>query len=292
MGLIHKKTAGLLMSSILERASEVFKVFAHLKGKKRSLAFVILGIFCLGLAFLGYGQSAREPINRKDLYESLKKQPKSRLKKMQTAGQKALAWIHLLEKGSLSLDKALRSPGQIPRRHVHFPKQDDVFDEISLSLYYYHAHRGMEKGHFHLFLMEEAIDTAKPLFTSSREDGFSHLIAISVDEKSRPFKLFTTNQWVTNENWYKAKDVIGFTEQFHIHGDKHDWATSQCLNALVTLFGPQIEYLILKRDEKIKELAYEKKIDQKAVLEDTQIELLSEMLIDIDLQLELLEKLV
>lgn len=289
------------MSSILERASEVFQIFAHLKGKKRSLAFITAGILCLGLtffisissslSFLGYGQIARESINRKDLYEILKKQPKSRLKKMQKAGQKALAWIHLLEKGSLSLDKALRSPGQMPRRHVHFPKQEDVFDEMSSSLYYYHAHRGMEKGHFHLFLVEKAIGSAKPLFTSSREDGFSHLIAISVDEKSRPFKLFTTNQWVTNENWYKAEDVIRFTKQFYMRGNKHDWATSQCLNALMTLFRPQIEDLILKRDQKVKELAHQKKRDQQAILEDTQIEILSEMLIDIDLQLELLEKL-
>jgi len=260
-----------------------------------SLASISLSIIFLSSSVLSpfsQHKAAKSSLDHKELYHLLKRQPRARLKKMYEAGLKALAWIHLLEKRALSLDRALRSPGQMLRRHVHFPKKEDVFDEASSSLYYYHTHRGQEKGHFHLFLMEEGMPlNSKALFSSSREESFSHLIAISLDNKGWPFKLFTTNQWVTGERWYKAEDVIGFTQKFHIQGEGDNWATSQCLSALVTFFGPQIEKLIIERDERLKKLTYEKNAETKTVLEDTHIEVLSEMLVDISTQLKLIQQL-
>src|SRR5207244_9619648 len=54
---------------------------------------------------------------------------------------------------------------------------------------------------------------AAPLKRGAR-DEVSHLIAIAVDVRGEPIRLFTTNRWVTGETWYRAADVIQMLDCF------------------------------------------------------------------------------
>ena len=49
-----------------------------------------------------------------------------------------------------------------------------------------------------------------------RGDKISHLVAISMDKWGLPIGLFTTNRWVTAENWYEAADVVAMLDCFDI----------------------------------------------------------------------------
>ena len=44
-------------------------------------------------------------------------------------------------------------------------------------------------------------------FMKERDDKISHLIAISMNHAGFPIRLFTTNRWITADNWYKADDI-------------------------------------------------------------------------------------
>ena len=44
----------------------------------------------------------------------------------------------------------------------------------------------------------------------------SHLVAIAVNSRGEPIRLFTTNRWVTGETWYHADDIIGMLDRFAI----------------------------------------------------------------------------
>ena len=41
-------------------------------------------------------------------------------------------------------------------------------------------------------------------------------MAIAVDPRGEPIRLFTTNRWVTGETWYRADDVIRMLDRFAI----------------------------------------------------------------------------
>lgn len=75
--------------------------------------------------------------------------------------------------------------------------------------FYYHAHRtpgasSAEHGHFHLFAPLGATGGDAPRYT--------HLLAIGVDARGMPLRLFTTNRWVTDETWLPAERVIALIE--------------------------------------------------------------------------------
>ena len=48
------------------------------------------------------------------------------------------------------------------------------------------------------------------------DDALTHVVAISMDSKGRPLRLFTTNRWVTGETWYRADDVCKVIGRFVI----------------------------------------------------------------------------
>jgi len=85
----------------------------------------------------------------------------------------------------------------------------DIYDSEAHSQFYYHAHRKGEHGHFHTFMREAGMpEGIHPVVQSvhghmkQRDDRLSHLVAISMDRFGVPIALFTTNRWVTAENWY------------------------------------------------------------------------------------------
>lgn len=121
---------------------------------------------------------------------------------------------------------------------VHYPDGDEI-DTDSGYRYYYHSHEGrpwnhLEHGHFHLFQ-----ETAQ---------GFHHLVAISVDGRGLPVRLFTTNRWVTGEQWREAPQILQALNGFTIRETGPLAVLNRWINAMVLLFGPQIESLVHERD--------------------------------------------
>ena len=174
----------------------------------------------------------------------------------------------------------------------HYP-DGDVYDRDSHGQYYYHAHpsplRDSEHGHFHTFLraagMAEGVRPA-PLPESVERplggDALSHLVAISMDRRGYPVRLFTTNRWVTGETWYDATDVAGMIDRFVIDHASPSWPTNRWISAMIRLFKPQILQLLEERDAAV--TLWQKGHPEESVYEDRDLEVTSSMRISVDTQ--------
>lgn len=159
----------------------------------------------------------------------------------------------------------------------HYP-EGDVYDPQTHAQYYYHAHppaeRAGEHGHFHTFLRphgmpagvrplmmpELAIPDAPaqpqgPVLPPARQpdqgednDKLSHLVAISMDVRGLPIRLFTTNRWVTGETWYGADDVTRMLDRFAVNTSSPSSVLNRWITAMFTLFRPQMRALLMARD--------------------------------------------
>ena len=177
----------------------------------------------------------------------------------------------------------------------HYP-DGDVFDHASHSQYYYHAHRpdSGEHGHFHLFRRGDAFPADHPMAENDSdepwptgEDSYCHLIAISMDAQGFPTHLFTTNRWVTGENWFDAAGTIRMLDGYEIDHAWPSWPTNRWITAMPVLFRPQIEFLLRKRDAKIAE--WRAKNLESHVFEDRELEIASIMAINVDQQVAEIE---
>ena len=173
----------------------------------------------------------------------------------------------------------------------HYPK-GDVFDAEFHSQYYYHAHRkgAGEHGHFHTFLrapgMPEGVAPVAYEGKARRpmgKEALTHFIAISMDRPGRPVGLFTTNRWVTDESFYRAEDVIAMLCRFRIEHTHPCLAANRWITAMVKLFRPQIEALVLQRDRVI--AAWVATHPDRDVYEDRDLEVTSSLSIDIEAQI-------
>lgn len=178
-----------------------------------------------------------------------------RLQKMQAAGQVVEECHRVLAKvGENIVSDLLKTSGEF-NQITHYP-EGDVFDPETQGQYYYHAHRGGEHGHFHLFLRPRGMpkgvfpkqvpDLQEP---EAPNDALSHLVAISMDDYGVAQSLFTTNRWVTAEYWYDCQDVIAMLDRFEIDHAVPSWPANQWVGAMVQLFYPQICELLRTRDE-------------------------------------------
>jgi len=172
----------------------------------------------------------------------------------------------------------------------HYPK-GDVFDEEFSSQYYYHAHRKAsgEHGHFHTFLrapgMPQGIGPVAYEGKAQRptgKDAITHFIAISMDRPGRPIGLFTTNRWVTDESFYRAEDVIAMLSRFRVEHTFPCLAANRWITAMLKLFRPQIEALVIERDRVIGE--WEAAHPDRDVYEDRDLEVTSSLPIDVEAQ--------
>ena len=114
--------------------------------------------------------------------------------------------------------------------------------------YFYHAHamRGAaeaEHGHFHLFAQLGADVGGTPRYT--------HLLAIGVDARGLPLRLFTTNRWVTDETWTSANRVIALTAKISAAGVPDDSCVQHWLRLQLGVFAPQIAELLRHRDRRM-----------------------------------------
>lgn len=174
---------------------------------------------------------------------------------------------------------------------AHYP-DGDIHDERTGSQYYYHAHRGSEteNGHFHVFVRAKAVPDsmhpAFPDFAKNRpiaDEAIAHLVAISIGHDSLPTKMFTTNQWVTGETFYSARDTTRLLDCFDATANEACAETSRWISALLLLFRPQIGWLLSERDQSI--ATWARQHPSRDVLEDEELEITSEVTIDIDAQI-------
>ncbi len=173
---------------------------------------------------------------------------------------------------------------------THYPP-GDVYDPESGSQYYFHVHRPADHGHFHTFLraggMPAGLRAAAGLPQGDEREPLAHLVAIGLDHRGEPGRLFTTNRWVTAETWYAAADVMSMLPRFDIgHGEPTPTA-NRWIGAVVRLFRPQIAGLLAARDLCIER--HRKAGMGDAVLENRRLEITSSVRIDIDAHIARLE---
>jgi hypothetical protein len=234
-------------------------------------------------------------IDHKGLKERLSQCSEEELKKMLAAGEEIEEWNAMLKKTGLSIvQKVLKGQGVFATME-HYPL-DDTFDEGTYSQYYYHAHRGGEHGHFHLFLRQGGMakGTLPILYDVRNEElddiqTFAHLIAISMDDEGYPLGLFTVNRWVTGEDWYAADDLKKMVDRFSVNHAHPSYVVNRWLKAMLILFRPQIDDLIDARDQIL--MQYQRGIPLKAVLEDQELDVISEEKISIATQIKVIQEL-
>ncbi len=216
------------------------------------------------------------------------------LEEMADAGQYVLNCYRVLAKSNDNIvGEVIKDQGTFYEMD-HYPP-GDVYDPETHSQYYYHAHREGEHGHFHTFIRSEGMapeikaikDQSHQDYMDERDDNISHLIAISMDNKGFPISLFTTNRWVTAENWYTAEDVIKLLDQFEMDLAPPSWAVNIWLTALIRLYKPVIADLLRARDKKIEE--WKEAHPDQDVFEDRDLEVTSEIEISVEDYLKKIE---
>ena len=203
---------------------------------------------------------------------SLKKLSREQLQTMANAGMQVLECYRVLQKSNSNVvAEVLRGQGEFYELD-HYPK-GDVYDSETHSQFYYHSHREGEHGHFHTFLREKGmpkdcrpVKQSEANFMKERDDKLSHLIAISMNRAGFPIGLFTTNRWITADNWYTADDVIKMLDRFEMDLAWPSWPVNIWVTAMLRLFCPQIEELVRKRDSTVAD--WQKKHPEKDAFED------------------------
>jgi hypothetical protein len=194
----------------------------------------------------------------------------------------------------------------------HYPA-GEVYDPKSHAQYFYHTHfaswqRGEEHGHFHTFLRAEgmpvgtaplilpeiavpavpALRPQAPPLKRTGKDEVSHLVAIALDHRGEPIRLFTTNRWVTGETWYSAADVIRMLDRFVIARVEPSETLNRWIGAMIDVFRPQIGVLLRTRDETVMGWRRRRRTH---VFEDTALEVTSSLEVGLDAQLAFIDRI-
>ena len=212
---------------------------------------------------------------------------------MTEAGRTVIECHRVLAKtGDNVVGELLRGAGTFYEFN-HYP-DGDIYDSESHAQFYYHAHRKDEHGHFHTFLREAGMKQgvgpapqSEADFMADRDDRLSHLIAVSMDSRGIPVALFTTNRWVTAENWYAAEQVCDMVDRFDIDHSQPSWPTNLWITAMLRLFRPQIADLLHRRDAAVEE--WRTRHPDTDVFEDRGLEVTSWLDISVDDQVRAIE---
>lgn len=217
------------------------------------------------------------------------------LRRMAEAGHEVLNVHRVLAKtGDNVVGELLRDNGTF-YEWDHYPP-GDVYDSETHSQFYYHAHPfderfDREHGHLHTFLRPKGMpkgikpaDIPGAKMPKDPNDKLSHLIAISMDSAGLPFRLFTTNRWVTGEVWYKAEDAIAMLGYFEIDHTRPSWPVNRWITAFLQLYKPQISQLIRARDRFVQQWQLEHPGED--VYEDRNLEVTSIMDVSVEGQIQ------
>lgn len=112
--------------------------------------------------------------------------------------------------------------------------------------FYYHSHDRApagEHGHFHLF-------TALPS-AAGQPARYAHLVAIGVDARGLPRRLFTTNRWVTGETWIDANAASAALGRILAAPAPRAVPLERWVRELIAVFVPQIKMLLECRDQRV-----------------------------------------
>ena len=109
-----------------------------------------------------------------------------------------------------------------------------------------------------------------------------------MDPAGWPVGLFTTNRWVTGETWYRAHDVCAMLDGFDMKMSKPSWPVNRWLTGMLRLFRPQIENLLMERDERVRAYARDHP-EVPNVYEDRKLEVTSQLPISVEGQVRALE---
>ena len=205
------------------------------------------------------------------------------------AGREVVKWQRVLAKtGNNVVSEVIPKDGTFYQFN-HCPP-GDIYDRETHAQYYYHAHRPGEHGHFHTFLREKGIpkdchpvEQSEADYIKQRNDTYSHLVAISMNRQGFPIGMFTTNRWVTAENWYAADDVCAMVDRFEIDHAQPSWPVNRWIGAMFRLFRPQIVELVRERDAVVAD--WQRRHPDRDVYEDRDLDLPSRIGISVDQQI-------
>lgn len=237
-------------------------------------------------------------------FPSLAELTDERLQAMAEAGAEVVNIHRLLAKTGANVVGELLKTQESFFEWDHLPK-GDVYDRETHAQYYYHAHAADkrfkgEHGHFHTFLRPKGMPAGiKPAslpdaqLPENKDDHLSHLIAVSMDPKGFPFRIFTVNRWVTGEVWHEASDVKRMLDRFVIDHTWPSWPVNRWITAMVALYRPQIEVLVDERDRTVARwVAAEEESNSphETVFEDREREVTSYTDIQIDRQVAAIQE--
>jgi hypothetical protein len=185
----------------------------------------------------------------------------------------------------------------------HYPP-DDVYDRGTGAGFYYHAHHAdpraypggfrfiPEHGHFHLLMNRRAIPPGfKPLKRPGRpvkDWGPCHIVAIVIDESGAPCRMFTLNQWLSQEWLYPAPVLIDLLDRFALSDPALRTPVNRWVVAMVALFQPQIAHLLKRRDRAF--ASWPIGPGAKTIFDDETLEIPSMLDIDLDRQIAAVDR--
>ena len=185
----------------------------------------------------------------------------------------------------------------------HYPS-DDFYDPGSGAGFYYHAHHddpraypdGLrhlpEHGHFHLMMNRLAVPAGvRPLKRPGRPIknwGQCHIIALVMDRTGLPRRLFTLNQWPSQEWLYPAPVVTDLLDRFVIADPGLRTPANRWVFAMAALFYPQISSLLYERDRAL--AAWPVARGAASVYQDRSLEIPSMIDIDLDRQIAAIDR--
>ncbi|MDP2619806.1 MAG: hypothetical protein Q8P46_06470 [Hyphomicrobiales bacterium] len=217
--------------------------------------------------------------------------PRQRLEAMAAAADEILEAYRVLRKANTNVVGQVLAHQGTFYEEDHYPK-GDVYDEETKSQYYYHAHRPEtgEHGHFHTFVRFGGIPASiepvpydGPAARPLGKDAICHLTAISMNGPGFPVGLFTVNRWVTGETFYSAADTLKIAERFKVDHVYPCLAVNRWITAVLRLFRPQLEALLIERDRVIAEWA--RRHNDRDVYEDRELETISSLPVNVEEQI-------
>jgi hypothetical protein len=206
--------------------------------------------------------------------------PAARLELMAAAGRElAAAEKALARQGCNVVSRLLRDSGPF-YEWDHYPT-GDVRDPVHGAQYFYHAHAAdqrpaHEHGHFHAFLRAD------------RSEALQHIVAVAMDGRGRPIRLFTVNRWATEDSWAEAGRLIHLLDRFILDLRQPSRWVNRWLTALLRLYRPQVEMLLRERDAAI--AAWRQEHPGADAFADRELEVLSEIAIAVPAQIDAVDR--